>query len=809
MKIYQLSADCGGFRPPKGHMDSQMFPECEGTQADRDIVKKTRERREKKKKKRKNVHAQVFPQECYCSKCGVCMGDMSIADWESKGESCDACSGRLIKAPVAPKPVAPMATSKDPLFKMAQGDVWQLESKDEEFASQMLSQIVDKALEGDETQQKFLSELWDGEGWDSVKAKVLTEGSTWYVWWMDGVRKFMSQLDTEDVGEAETSDPDYDGEGAYEPDASASSDALILEAKKKKKKKKKKWNPNPWAVCVPPDTLILGDNKNICDYEIGNGVIGQNGLQSVLTTFARPFCGKMYHIKASNMLPIIITGEHPLLASKSISSCGHINGFIENQWVSAKDLMPKTKGKDGHYVFMPILKGQISTYNIDISKFVKNNNGGWLTRHKNLNFPLNKETAWMLGLFVAEGSSCEKRKDLYVGLNHLEVQYQKRLSEAISALGFSPRIRKKRTTKNVEFSSYVLSRAFRHWCGKTSSTKRIPEFILLHNDLNILKSFLEGYIDGDGCRTEKGFSCNTVSRLLATQLQLLIARLGQISSVCEVKTKDKCVIEGRIVNQKDYFRINVHSKKGNRDINSKRILENGILFPIKSIKTTDYNGTVHNIETQDNTYLVNNLVVHNCHTTVDKDKNPEKFERCVKKVKKQQAFNLSKMEKKAILDPAVDYNIVTLKKSILDSWSTMQIAQAIKALGEESISGFSGVTPEDVPDILDMCELHVLGEIKNWLSSNVGGSKVIKTIEADGHSGNEVNSFAVDDVTEEIPCQFCGKPTINTGTKLCNTCWMVKGYLEDPVTGSDKQYVYKMTLESNPELVKKIKQSIG
>ena len=52
MKIIKLNGnDCGGFKPPKGHMDSQMFPECEGKETDRDIVKKTVERRKKKKTK--------------------------------------------------------------------------------------------------------------------------------------------------------------------------------------------------------------------------------------------------------------------------------------------------------------------------------------------------------------------------------------------------------------------------------------------------------------------------------------------------------------------------------------------------------------------------------------------------------------------------------------------------------------------------------------------------------------------------------------------------------------------------------------
>ena len=38
---------CGGYQKAKGHLDTQMFPECAGTRYDRDIVKKTRERRKR------------------------------------------------------------------------------------------------------------------------------------------------------------------------------------------------------------------------------------------------------------------------------------------------------------------------------------------------------------------------------------------------------------------------------------------------------------------------------------------------------------------------------------------------------------------------------------------------------------------------------------------------------------------------------------------------------------------------------------------------------------------------------------------
>ena len=59
MKIVKLSGnDCGGFKPPKGHLDTQMFPECKNTETDRNIVKKTVERRKKKQKKASIITAK-------------------------------------------------------------------------------------------------------------------------------------------------------------------------------------------------------------------------------------------------------------------------------------------------------------------------------------------------------------------------------------------------------------------------------------------------------------------------------------------------------------------------------------------------------------------------------------------------------------------------------------------------------------------------------------------------------------------------------------------------------------------------------
>lgn len=76
MKITKIEAsnDCGGFQPPKGHLDTQLFPECKGCETDRDVVKKTVERRKKNKKKKKKASVEESPCGSGCKTCSITEG---------------------------------------------------------------------------------------------------------------------------------------------------------------------------------------------------------------------------------------------------------------------------------------------------------------------------------------------------------------------------------------------------------------------------------------------------------------------------------------------------------------------------------------------------------------------------------------------------------------------------------------------------------------------------------------------------------------------------------------------------------------
>lgn len=62
-------------------------------------------------------------------------------------------------------------------------------------ASFCLSEDITIAIETqDDELIKSIRKYWDNESWNSIQRKFNTEGSTWYVWWQDGVNNYMRDI---------------------------------------------------------------------------------------------------------------------------------------------------------------------------------------------------------------------------------------------------------------------------------------------------------------------------------------------------------------------------------------------------------------------------------------------------------------------------------------------------------------------------------------------------------------------------------------------------------------------------------------
>ncbi|HXW38003.1 MAG TPA: NADH-quinone oxidoreductase subunit NuoB [Nitrososphaerales archaeon] len=384
------------------------------------------------------------------------------------------------------------------------------------------------------------------------------------------------------------------------------------------------------ACCTPPDTLILGDNKPISSFEPGDRVVGATGHVNVTRTFRRDFDGELLKITGRGMLPFLVTPEHPVLTVERKLRSGKGEYTDARVWKVADELRsaPPVK-KNGRFLYptgehdcllIPRIEGSVNLATVDLRAYATQK-GLNIVRGRGenppLDFPLDVETAWLLGVYTAEGWTTENH-DVFFALGHDETSLVRHIERVVSSLGYAPFVKVRETGVNVRFSSSILARALREWCGHLAENKMIPDFILYHTDLGILRAFMEGYLEGDGSitvdpRGPEYQRASSTSRTLSLQIQLACARLGVFASVRLLNRRGKSVIQGRVVNVNDAYEV---WQQTNGKRHGFEVRDDFIAVPIRSIARIPYSGPVHNLETADNTYLVSNAVVHNCSVEV-------------------------------------------------------------------------------------------------------------------------------------------------------------------------------------------------
>ena len=378
--------------------------------------------------------------------------------------------------------------------------------------------------------------------------------------------------------------------------------------------------------CLPPDTIINGDYSTIEQSYTGQSALGMEGSDVVLNVMQRKYEGELVEIRGSGLLPIRLTPEHPVLVASRIvadytSTGNHLWSYVF-KWKTASSIVPRRRKKEGDYLVMPRYSGDDETKLLDFSMFT-NEHGIRILHGQGLgsSIPLNAETAWIIGMYVAEGYIGWGKRSNQIGfsLAAYEGKLAKQLCERILKLGYHPFISKVPTGQKVIWVSSPIARFLYHHCGHNAREKRIPEFILGHKDQVILESFVDGYMKGDGCISRHSDTgrilqlANTASKVLAIQLQFITARLGNplLVSKKERTSPSDGQIAGRkfSVNPVYFMRRHIDRQaKGNHVI----VMDDKILCPVRRVRRESYRGSVWNLSTQEHTYLAQNIVVHNC-----------------------------------------------------------------------------------------------------------------------------------------------------------------------------------------------------
>lgn len=342
--------------------------------------------------------------------------------------------------------------------------------------------------------------------------------------------------------------------------------------------------------CFTGDALVETSNgyKRIDNIDIGDMVrTGTGKLEPVNKVWVTPYTGKLLTIRpALNSIPIKCTPNHPFLVKGK-------------GWVDAKDI------KIGDFV--ATLKTQSTSGYRDYSYSVNVGNG--VIHEKSHSCTL--DDYYTFGYFVGNGWASHTGNRVSFAIPHHKLETV--LPKLRKTIAISRKPGNALNVSTFETRSEKWNPLFREF-GHKAHNKVIPDWIL-SAPLDAKAEFVKGFLEADGSTDKNGgINVCVTSPHLVLSLQRLFAETNITPRVSFQKKPETTVIEGRTVNQRDVYHLNV--RFGNK-VTNVEYDDLYVWLPIRKIKEEDYIGEVYNLDVgEEHTYTVNNIVNHNCHAFI-------------------------------------------------------------------------------------------------------------------------------------------------------------------------------------------------
>ena len=344
--------------------------------------------------------------------------------------------------------------------------------------------------------------------------------------------------------------------------------------------------------CVTGDTLIAtaGGYKQIKEIKEGEMVLTHANEYKKVERFIPQGKKEIWHINAMGTHGIDTTENHRYYARKKYRK-GHlgIRTFTEPAWVECKNL------NNNYYLGTPV------------------NNNNIPFEDSSIDLDFTDDTLWYLaGRYLGDGWTRE-RKDRATNVcgvviccgKHKSNDFEKKIDNKYHYTKSETR-----TTINYIFSSIAMAKLF-SMMGHGAANKEIPP-CFIDMPVEYLRKVMEGYFDSDGAKTQGLYKITTVSpKLVYSAAQAISKVYHRPVSVYTTKRPSTCVIEGRIVNQRDTYQLTF---KPNANKQDKAFYEDGyIWFPIRSVTNTHEMKDVYDITVEaHHSFVANNCMAHNC-----------------------------------------------------------------------------------------------------------------------------------------------------------------------------------------------------
>jgi intein/homing endonuclease len=226
-------------------------------------------------------------------------------------------------------------------------------------------------------------------------------------------------------------------------------------------------------------------------------------------------------------------------------------------------------------------------------------------------FKIDEEFLWVVGLYIAEGSS--GKRSINFSLHKNEIDYQNRVLSFFKKYGYNGSVHRVGNTNGVCVSVFGSSLAewFPEWIGKKCYNKIIPNE-LMYLPKEKAKALIQGIYDGDGSKSDHEIT--QTSEILALQLSELLHRIGE-QSIIRQQVSKKLTPKGnkrRVAYCVSWAEDTlIHNNRKGR-----WVFKNELLSVVKKVLKVPFSGKVYNLEVDgDPTYVVNGIVAHNCYGT--------------------------------------------------------------------------------------------------------------------------------------------------------------------------------------------------
>ena len=365
------------------------------------------------------------------------------------------------------------------------------------------------------------------------------------------------------------------------------------------------------SPCFVAGTKVLTEEgyKNIEDVIIGDKVITHTNEYKEVYEVMENESNDIYTIKTRNSFEIKATGNHPFYVREKIRKWDNKNrkyvttfGNAEWKWLRELD--------KNYYVGVAINnKSELPNW-----EGVEDNRKGHKDNINNLKDKFTDNRFWyFVGRYLGDGWTTvgynkKENKPTYRVTICCNKKLLRDLESKIENL-FNYTIIEDRTTYKLQFANKELALYLERF-EKGAANKRLIKDVL-NLPIDLLKSFIEGYIESDGCCINGTYKISSVSKELILGISECIAKVYKVPySIYKTKRPQKHIIEGRTVNQKDSYTV-TFKLEGYKE----GFLEDDLLWmPIREVEKDESLKTkVYNLEVKDNhSYTVNNIIVHNC-----------------------------------------------------------------------------------------------------------------------------------------------------------------------------------------------------